>query len=532
VVDSELLIQNDSNVMDQHEAEATPPGASHDWSNRFLIAGAVGILFLTLYPFEFLSHPKGIGNASPFLLGAGGKGGRAMDSFLNVLLFIPFGFGLAMKLRSRGKSWRSALLYTWLTGALLSYGIEFLQLYIPARDSGWEDVFTNSTGAAVGCAASFLLANWLFKALSGWETAVKSWLSPRRMAVILLMYFTAWFLVSIALEKETRFDDWSADCFLVVGNDTTGRHPWKGEVSQLEIWNHALPTDAAQNLTGGDDPASSDDPLVRFDFSVTPPRQDNARLVIPFSVPPDGARQPSEDWNPADRFSWGTSTAPVVDLVNSVKRTNQFSIRLVLRPAEGYDSSGRILSISQPSGLSDLYVRQENTNLVFWFRNALSVRRPTLGWSIPHLLAANRVRDILFSYDGNYIRFYLDGKELQKHSMGPGATLASLFWHAKQAELNGYRDFYYAAVFFPAGGLLGIALTRPAGRPFGLWALLVFTALLAPLLLERILMGVNGRGFSMTNLVLSVSMGVAGILWINADRWAGRRSARNLAFDA
>jgi VanZ family protein len=504
--------------------QSTATGAGSDWSNRFLLAGVAGILFLTLYPFEFLSHPRFIGDASPFLLGKDGKGSGRLDIFLNILLFIPFGFALGRKLRSRGKSWRSVLFYTWLAGALLSYGIELVQLYIPARDSGWEDVFTNSTGSAVGCITSSLLATWLFKVLSEWEQSFKVWLSPRRIGVTLLVYFAAWFVASIALEKETRLDDWSTDCFLVIGNDATGRHPWKGEVSRLEVWDHALPKDVAQNLTGGDELAPADDPLVRLDLSATPPGQAKARLVIPFSLVPDAATQATGNLGQADEFHWGISTGPVAELVNNLKLSNQFSIRVVLRPAEVGNPSGRIVSISQPSGLSDVYLRQENANLVFWFRNPLSVRRPALAWNISNLLTVNRTRDILFSYDGSDIRLYVDGKKFQDHSMGPGAALASFFRHIEQTELNGYTDVYYAAVFFPAGGLLGIALTRPFWHQFQLSAFLVFTALLSPLLLDWILMRTDGRSFSMSNVALSACMTIMGILWINADCWSGRRS--------
>jgi VanZ like family len=486
----------------------TAPGAGYDWSNRFLIAGAAGILFLTLYPFEFLSRPKMIEDVSPFLLGKGWKSSGALNIFLNILLFIPLGFALGTKFKRKGKSWKSVLLYTWLAGASLSYAIEFVQLYIPARDSGWEDVLTNSTGAAVGCIASLFLASWLFRVLSDWEKGLKVWLGPRRIAVILLVYFAAWFVVSIALQRKTQLNNWSTDCFLVIGNDATGRHPWKGEVWRLEIWDHALSKDVAEKLPRAD-------LLVRFDFSVTPPSQDNAQLVIPFSLARNTTAQLPEDFKQAHERPWGASKAPVTELVNNLKRTNQFSIRVVLRPAGVGNPNGSIISISDPSGLSDLYLRQENADLVFRFRSPVCVRRPGLAWKISNLLATNRVRDILFSFDGSDTRLYVDGKKLQNYSMGPGTALASLFRRVKQAELNGYRDVYYAIVFFPAGGFLGIALTRPFWRQFALSSLLVFAALLAPFLLEWILMYTDGRSFSMNNLVLSASMAIMGILWMS-----------------
>jgi glycopeptide antibiotics resistance protein len=104
------------------------------WSNPILIAAITGIRFLTLYPFRFSLHTPLPESASPFLLGRGVKQVGSWDAFLNVLLFVPLGFGLTLKLRTWGISRRSSLGLALLTGALPSYAIEFTQLYIPQRD--------------------------------------------------------------------------------------------------------------------------------------------------------------------------------------------------------------------------------------------------------------------------------------------------------------------------------------------------------------------------------------------------------------
>src|ERR1700747_1942243 len=117
------------------------------WSNRILSLAVAGILFLTLYPFRFSKPPL---NGSPFLLVSGGKTNGSLNAFLNILLFVPFGFGLSQKLRHKGKSWVTILPLTILAGAFFSYCIELMQIYIPTRDSGWEDMFTNTTGTVFG----------------------------------------------------------------------------------------------------------------------------------------------------------------------------------------------------------------------------------------------------------------------------------------------------------------------------------------------------------------------------------------------
>ncbi|MGD1090320.1 MAG: VanZ family protein, partial [Verrucomicrobiota bacterium] len=152
-----------------------------------MILAIAGILFLTMYPFRLNIHPLANG-ASPFLLGKSEKSGL-VDALLNVLLFVPFGFGLGEKLRERGKSIRFVLLATLAAGALFSYAIEFTQLYIPERDSGWEDVFTNGSGSFLGGLLYVLLGG----SLVGWantvQRAVAEWMTPFRFSCAIIIYF-------------------------------------------------------------------------------------------------------------------------------------------------------------------------------------------------------------------------------------------------------------------------------------------------------------------------------------------------------
>ena len=503
-------------MMSKIQAIETPTkSASRAWPNRILMAALAGILFLTLYPFEFSLHTRLAQGASPFFLGKADKGGGPLDIVLNILLFMPFGFALGAKLRSKGKSWLAALFCAWIAGAFLSYGIEFLQIYIPARDSGWEDVLTNSTGSGIGFFTFELLGSPALKLLSRWERSFEGWLTVGRAALILFVYLGAWLLFSIPLQNETHLGNWSSDCFIVFGNDATGRHPWKGKLLRTEIWDRGLGKDLAKELTHGDE-AGPDDAgaLAIFDFSSVPPRQDNAGLFVPLS-PVSATPQPKGNQASFDGTPSIASTQPVSDLISDLQRTNQFSIRVVFEPDDIVNSNGRIVSLSQPSGLSDLYLRQENANLVFGVRNKLSVERPALAWTISNLLSPGRTRDLLFSYDGSDLRLYVDGRELQHRYLGPGAAFAELFRRVKQGELNGYKDIYYAAVFLPIGCLLGIAARKVPWRRPGLLIPLGFSLLLGPVILEGVLARVNGRSFSVANLALSIGMILAGIFWIN-----------------
>src|SRR5208282_5768731 len=225
--------------------------AGFGWSNRILILAIAGILFLTLYPFRFTLDRHVLSVASPFLLNGSGKVYGVLDNLLNVLLFVPFGFGLAGKFRERGKSRMATLVLTLAAGALFSYSIEFLQFFIPERDSGWNDVVTNSTGTLVGCLAFQSCGLALFRLLNRGERAIATFATVRNAAIVLLLYFGVWFAVSGRLQEETALSNWNADALLVVGNSASGRGApaWRWKVYQLEFWDRALPGEAGRRLT-------------------------------------------------------------------------------------------------------------------------------------------------------------------------------------------------------------------------------------------------------------------------------------------
>src|SRR5579864_7305213 len=108
--------------------------ARAEWSNRILILSLLGIAYLTLFPFRFDFAATFIFHRSPFLLQSSVKQVMYLDFFLNVLLFVPFGFGVSAQVCKRGGNRWDSLLLALLAGAGVSYTVEVLQFYIPARD--------------------------------------------------------------------------------------------------------------------------------------------------------------------------------------------------------------------------------------------------------------------------------------------------------------------------------------------------------------------------------------------------------------
>ncbi len=54
--------------------------------------------------------------------------------------------------------------------------------------------------------------------------------------------------------------------------------------------------------------------------------------------------------------------------------------------------TGQIISISRSPSFTDLTLKQEEANLVFWFRSPLSVKHAILAWYVPNVFTdSNRV---------------------------------------------------------------------------------------------------------------------------------------------
>jgi glycopeptide antibiotics resistance protein len=497
---------------------------SSSWAERILLLSSAGILFLTLFPFRFVAHLKGSEGMVPFFHGSMGKDASAFNAFLNVLLFMPFGFGLAEKLRERGKSRSTTAAIAFVAGVLFSYTVETLQIYIPTRDSGWGDVITNSSGSVLGFLAYEFCGKSIVATLHVAENTLARFLRPATVTFALLMYFAIWFAVSPQLQATARLTGWNPDPILVLGNDTL-THPWeawKGQVLRLELWDRAVPDSAALALTASHQSYAIEPgrphstvafPAATYDVSSGLAPQDLMKSLPALMWRPAVAPQDQALGLALEGQTWLVSEAPVSTFVGQIENSNQFSIRIACRPADAAANEGGILSLGAAGLPADLSIRQQGPGLVFWFHTALSARRAQLAWTVPNVFDAGEARDILYSYDGANLSLFIDGKkEPRPYVLGAGAALARTIRRIKPAELVGYRDIYYALIFFPAGILLGLAARQTSGAG---WLLLGVILIAPPWLLEALLARAGPHGFFATNAMLSLAFFLAGALWIN-----------------
>lgn len=478
-----------------------------------------GIIFLTCYPFDF-GLPAGVSPwRLPFRLESGLKPAGVLDDFLNILLFVPFGFGIAGMLRSHGKSARGAVAFAWGLGILLSYSVEFTQYYIPYRDSGWHDVITNSTGALLGA----LLFNWLGTACLGTvakvEVGAALALSQPLGAWLIFGPLAIWLVAAVPLQLQTRLSAWDQNCLFMVGNVLSSRSntAWRGDIYRLELWNKPVPENEARRITTGQPAAISPAGLVAaYDFT-SPNALKDQKGELP-DLEWSAATEPTVVSKPVvlDGKSWLVSKVPVTSLIQEIRESSQFSIHVVCLPADPAARDRHITTLSRAPGIADFDLEQNHGDLIFWFRSPLSVRHYPMSWVTEDFFKEKRNYDILFTYDGAELALFVDGqKEHRLYRMGPGAALARFIRNVKPAELEGYRYMFYALVFFPAGALLGIAGRATQGRRRVGWLPAAAMILVSAVLLEVILMWVSGRGMILSGPIISVCFAAAGIGWIN-----------------
>ena len=122
-------------------------GRSTHFAAPLLLAVVTGlIVYVSLYPFRFIPDGPALVDALRALSWA--RAGRG-DMFNNLLLYVPFGFCVALLIEPRWGRFTGIVAGTVL-GAMLSLGLELLQASVAIRVSSLRDLSLNATGSLIG----------------------------------------------------------------------------------------------------------------------------------------------------------------------------------------------------------------------------------------------------------------------------------------------------------------------------------------------------------------------------------------------
>jgi glycopeptide antibiotics resistance protein len=177
-------------------AESAPSRASSPSGlPRYLaLAYLALIVYSSLHPFSGWRET----GLSPFVFLEAGwpRYWTAFDLATNVLAYLPLGFFLALTLRRLPGRWTPACA-ALLLGALLSFGLECLQTWLPSRVASNLDLLCNTGGAGLGALLTLWHGERFF---SGVAKLHQRLLAPTRHAELGLVLIALWLLTQLSPE--------------------------------------------------------------------------------------------------------------------------------------------------------------------------------------------------------------------------------------------------------------------------------------------------------------------------------------------
>lgn len=391
------------------------------------------------------------------------------DIPINLLIFVPFSFGLAGLLHHSGRSWPQVTGLTLLVVVALSLGIELVQVYIPQRVPSLADVVTNGLSAILGVLLYRL-------AVFGVRRAIVRYASPVSVGAVLAIYagfvalFTTYLLWSVGLSA------WARDYPLSLGNESDGSRPWVGTISRVVLLDRAVSPDEATALLAGRLP---DDTLAGYDLTADTALTDQLSALPPLRPQPDSAVEPSETSDDGIALSadhWLTTGEPIALFNAAVRDAGQgFTLAGAFQSAQPRQRGpARIISVSADPTNRNITLGQQGRNLSIRLRthsSGANGEKPEM--RLPGFFASLRPEQVVLTYDPPLLRLYAANREPAAVSLAPGLALFQDFERSHSRHLS-----------FPPD---------PHLYDYRYWALMVIPALLAAAVLIGIRDAAIGR---------------------------------------
>ena len=432
-----------------------------------------------------------------------------VDMINNVVLFLPFGFGLALLFERQQRPGLVACAATVVMGAGLSLAVELLQLFLPTRTATPFDVMTNTLGTFLG---------WF-----SFQSLRLTFRSPSYLMATLVLYLLVANVASIPLQSVAQLTNWDPTFPLLIGNERTGDGPWKGQIFDLAIADIALTEGQIRALLDGSQtPMSMQGTFIAaYQFTGRGGYSDRTgtmpdliwRRGAPTRQAGTGIKLGSGDW-----LETGTPASP---LTRRLAATSQFTLITTVATADPQqDDPAEIVSLSGDLSHRNFTLGQEQEHLTFYLRTPTSgagaEHMPEL--FVPRVFADTRPHQVIVTYDRGIFQFYIDGVR-QPHAMIITPEFA-LFGYLIPPQIRDlmqhqlmnpderyviiYKLLFYSLVFVP----LGLLLTLVSGRVMTLLSthmrfVVVLVATVVPAMLFEVELALaGGRAFAWDLLLL------------------------------
>ncbi|MEM9924268.1 MAG: VanZ family protein [Cyanobacteria bacterium P01_D01_bin.50] len=460
--------------------------------NLFLIIfilSILAVLIATLYPFNF-SLPGSLSKRE--LVNSFDNNSFFNDQVNNVLLFLPFGFGLTGLLLRFKSKFILQITAVILASAALSSTVELLQILVPSRTPTPADIFNNSFGGFLGLICFYIWNSKSFKATLDKIENSKASTSTGKITLFFTGYIILIFLISIPWQATTNLSGWNPNFPLIVGNERTSDRGWEGYISELNVANKAFSKNEVKQVFSQSNNFENS-LLASYEFTGVAPYEDKT------------GKQPDLLWrgeptNENDKGvflspkHWLQTATPVTSLSQSISQSSEFTISTTVTTNK-IEQTGpaRIISLSNNSYLRNFTLGQQGTDLVFRVRTPLTgANAADVKLEVPNIFNDLKPHQIIITYSKSSLIIYVD-------NIANIHTLNLLDLIPKEK-----RFFYYGLTFIPLGLCLAL-LTTLAKRKLNFYRLMLPAGILLPsLILEGILVQESGKSISPKNLFFGI----------------------------
>lgn len=296
---------------------------------------------------------------------------RFLDVLGNIIMFLPLGiifrriFPVITEKSKVRQFWTVCILAT-----LLSVTIEGGQLFL-RRSTSALDVFFNGTGTVIGFFGT-TSCGWLTRIL---HYVKNMWKNKRVKLIFLSLYGLFIGFVILNPLRFNQLNTWKGRYPLLLGNEGKGERPWEGELSRVAIYDRALkPLEIRSDYNNDMGNITISDPIVYYDFKDTTSSiaHDLSKFDKPINLAGEGViRSQGKVRFSNNHFLQSVESGRKI--VDFVKRSNQFSVILWMRPDNLVQTGpARIVSLSKDADSRNFTLGQQGRSLHFRVRTSLA----------------------------------------------------------------------------------------------------------------------------------------------------------------
>ncbi|UBF27318.1 VanZ family protein [Kovacikia minuta CCNUW1] len=495
------------------------------------VGSFLGIAIITLYPFNFSVQEDSLWHQ---LVGSLQRPSNLVDQIANVLLFIPWGFGLGWHIRKKTRLTGAITLVSVLIFSFgFSLSIELLQTFLPTRTSSLSDVLTNTLGGVFGCLSFYWWVGGIDRKVYWICQKSLSRLTIKPLAIGFIGYFLLVSLIILGSQNLVNLNRWDVNFPLLLGNEQTGDRPWKGTISEVAIANKAITGKALVQLLKAKKAADvlGDSLLAEY---LLEGKGNYSDLM---------GRSPNLVWRGSSEGStvrsgvslspqhWLTTLDPAKFINQQIQKSSEFTLSLIAASSDQAQTGpARIFSLSQDALNRNLTIGQEGQDLTVRLRTSFSGdngRHPEMYFG--NIFKDTAVHHFVIVYANAILRVYVDNSQrLQTSELSPDATLLSYLLPPKIHQGKIVEIVHSLMIFVPLAFLLALISTLVKGNLLFYCLLMMGGSLVPAILLEMLWCNQSAQSLRVENLMINIFISLI-TFWATRllIRWAFLDTTKN-----